>query len=180
MSSTNQNSPSDFRSGIIRKQHTNDAFRWFYATTSGRAFCAITLVIGAIGIGLAKAPTSARASGAYRFTPTESMRNGQFERELLNGYEKAGTAPIIVEPIDAPIEDASKIPSILRSTVRFGEHLAVFTMTTSEGRACYTIENLDGDVVGIYNDEETLSNFFPEVDAQELFFQAVKTMRVAD
>ena len=108
------------------------------------------------------------------------MRNGQFERELLIGYENAAATPIVVEPIEASIDDASKIPSILRSTVRFGEHLAVFTMAPSEGRTCYTIQNLDGDIVGIYNDEETLSNFFPDVDTKELFFQAVKTMRVAD
>ena len=110
----------------------------------GRLLTAVALIAGGVAIGLSAEPRGV--------TATETL----------------------LEPRpEASPEARPTIPSF-RSVLRFKSVCVIFSHNPISETSCWTVHDLQGNVIGIYADQTALESFFPEVDTSELLYAALR------
>jgi hypothetical protein len=110
----------------------------------GRLLTAIALIAGGVAIGLSAEPRGVTATEAQLETV---------------GEETSVETPMI---------------SSFRSVLRFNEICVIFSHNPISETSCWTVHDLNGNVLGIYADQTALETFFPEVDSSELLYAALR------
>lgn len=119
-------------------------------TRYGRLILAIALLAGGVVVGLSAEPRGV--------TATERI-------VVVNDPTTERTAPE-VHPFT--------------SVLRFDEVCVIYTHYPTLERTCWTVHDLDGNVLGIYADRAALETFFPEVETDELLYAALSNSRAGN
>ncbi len=110
----------------------------------GRLLTAIALIAGGVAIGLSAEPRGVTATEAQLETVGEET---SVETPMINSF---------------------------RSVLRFNEICVIFSHNPISETSCWTVHDLNGNVLGIYADQTALETFFPEVDSSELLYAALR------
>ena len=110
----------------------------------GRLLTAVALIAGGVAIGLSAEPR--------RVTATEPR----------------------LETVDEGASVETPTITSFRSVLRFKEICVIFSHNPISETSCWTVHDLNGNVLGIYADQTALETFFPEVDSSELLYAALR------
>ena len=134
----------------------------------GRLLLALAIVAGGIGIGLTTKPNAVTATTPIPATVQE-VEEVPFE---AISFEETP-----VETTPAGDVDAMTTTTVnpFQSILRFGEVYVIFSDHPIQGRNCWTVHDLQGEVLGVFADQTAVETVFPEVDSDELLFAALRS-----
>ena len=133
----------------------------------GRLLLALAIVAGGIGIGLTAQPqaVTAKATGTSNNEgvdeiPFEDVGFGETIEVTTPKTDRDVVMNTVVDPF--------------QSILRFGEVYVIFSHHPIREQSCWTVHNLQGEVLGVYAEQAEVESFFPEVDSDELLFAALR------
>ena len=117
----------------------------------GRLVMALALVAGGVAIGLSAEPRGVTA---------DSM-----------------PAPTPVSPVATTTTSRTPTIDSFQSVLSFGQVFVIYTYHPDVDRSCWSVHDVEGDVLGIFADQQALETLFPEVDSSELLYAAIRNAR---
>lgn len=133
----------------------------------GRLLLALAIVAGGIGIGLTAQPQAVTAK------PIGASEDERFDEVPFEdvGFEETTAVTAPKDELDVV---TNTIVDPFQSILRFGDVYVIFSHHPIQERSCWTVHNLQGEVLGVYADQTAVESIFPQVDSDELLFAALR------
>ena len=137
----------------------------------GRLLLALAIVAGGIGIGLTAQPQAVTAKPLPASIPAQN--DDRFDEVPFEAVSFEETTDFTSPKNDLDVV-TNTIVDPFQSILRFGEVYVIFSHHPIQERSCWTVHNLQGEVLGAYADQTAVESIFPQVDSDELLFAALR------